>query len=200
MALPLNTVALAKLRLPASPAYIAVAEARNFSVYDYIRDHIGYRLEMLSAAWSSQEASVGSTLKVDCELVNRGFSTIHNARPVLIALVAHGRVAFASQVPDSDPRKWQPFVPNDPLREPLMHFITHTFVIPPTLSKGEYSLGLWLPDSRHNSSGGSQTIDYAIRLANNESEVSWSTEGVNIFGSIRVKTDDKSHVFTHSRN
>ena len=38
MALPLNTVALAKLRLPASPAYIALAEARNFSVYDYIRE------------------------------------------------------------------------------------------------------------------------------------------------------------------
>ena len=47
---------------------------------------VGYRLELQSARMP-ELVKVGAEFRVEIELVNRGFSTLHNPRPVCLALM-----------------------------------------------------------------------------------------------------------------
>jgi len=151
--------------------------------FEYLRDHLGYRIELRSAKLPrSIRARHDATVHV--RLVNRGFSVIHNPRPVLVVLIdAQGRVARVCDT-KADPRTWQPFAPGDPTFAPLEHVVSATFRTDP--ETGEYRLGLWLPDAAE-----SLRYDprYAIRVANRD--VPWWTDGdggygINVLGAVMV--------------
>eukprot|EP00729_Bicosta_minor_P021654 gene21654-8585_t len=62
-------------RLPISTGYVAeVAALPFFSIFDYIRDHLGYRLEVAAFIFAA-------------ELVNYGFAAPVNPRPVQLVLL-----------------------------------------------------------------------------------------------------------------
>jgi hypothetical protein len=153
--------------------------------FEYVQDHLGYRLELQSAR-IPERVKVGAGFRVEIELINRGFSTLHNPRPVMLALLDRaGRVTELS-VPDADLRQWQPFRPGDPAYQPMVHRITWTGNLPATVQRGWQQIGLWLPDA-----AGSLRHDprYAIRVANRD--VSWWTDvrgqyGINLLGVIEV--------------
>ncbi len=117
------------------------------SYYEYIRDHIGYRLELRSADIELD----GSKLKAEIVLNNRGFSAPVNPRPVLLTLSGNGQ---KFEIPfDVDVRK-------------LFGGEEHKLLLEKelTLPQGKYRAGLSMPDE-------AETLrnipEYAIRCANN---------------------------------
>ena len=183
---PITPEQLREARLPASDGYFGDdAQPVEQTQYEYIRDHLGYRLELQRATYPAR-VPAGGAAPVRLELVNRGFSTLHNPRPVLVVLIGpEGRLA-GSWATDADPRSWQPYEPGDETRAPLTHTIQASVEVPADLAPGMYQLGLWLPDAAE-----SLRLDprYAIRVANRD--VPWWTDaeghyGLNILGTITV--------------
>ena len=122
--------------------------------YEYIRDHLGYRIELQSADLHVEDGRLRGNVK----LVNRGFSAPVNPRPVFLA-VGNLRIPLSCDV-----RHWFS------LEEQTLSF---DFELP---SPGKYEIGLWLPDA-------SEILrsipEYAIRCANPLE----FRDGVNWFGS-----------------
>ncbi len=143
--------------LPAPADYVRAPH----TVFEYLRDFLGYRVQLTGA-----EFSVGTDgVAFSGTVVNWGFSAPVSPRAVRLALVdtagARGVVAAAA-IPGADASAWAPHVPHDPLHEALIHTIAGTLPVPPGLPRGNYSLGLWMPDAR------SEGAPWALRLANEE--------------------------------
>jgi len=176
--------------LPISDGYFEEKNGRQVrrTIFEYIRDHLGYRLELQKARFP-RSLEKGSPIDVEIELANRGFSTVINPRPVYLVLIDAEGELMLKQMINADPRDWQPYDPNDPTFTPLVHRITgaiETSGVPP----GEYMLGLWLPDASENLARDSR---FSIRVANGD--VPWWTTcdgryGVNILGNIRILGED----------
>lgn len=188
MQVPLTLDEVRRAKLPVSDGYfeddsgIAVLRTQ----FEYIRDHLGYRLELQSASFPLT-VEPGSVLPVKVQLVNRGFSVIHNPRPVYFVLIDDNDRVIEFRVEDTAPRTWQPFQPGDETYQPLVQKIEDQISVPTDLELGRYRLGLWMP-------GASQSIRmdsrYAVRVANRD--VPWWTNaeggcGVNILGEIQME-------------
>jgi hypothetical protein len=178
---PLTLEQVKANRLPVSDGYFEAQRTQ----FEYIRDHLGYRLELQRAAFPGAVAA-GGRLSVRVELINRGFSTLHNPRPVLLVLVSPSGKVVAEAKTDADPRSWQPTAPDDPTYQPLTHRIDGTLRVPARLPQGEYRLGLWLPDA-----AGELRLDprYAVRMANDGLPFWVSPEGqygINLIGDVKV--------------
>merc|ERR1712216_565364 len=146
--------------------------------YEYIRDHLGYRLELRSASLPTQldftDAGDDLTFTVGAALVNWGFAAPISPRPIqLVILAANGTIVWQSETM-GDPRDWQPYAPGDPTFLPLLHRLqAHVSVDSSTLSCGDvtctFRFGLYLPDMRMDKAaieGPSKGAAYCIRLAN----------------------------------
>ncbi|MBN1343535.1 MAG: DUF4832 domain-containing protein [Phycisphaerae bacterium] len=187
MKTPLTAQQIRAAKLPVSDGYFQDAAGRDVArtAFEYIRDHLGYRLELRRAAFP-KEIKPGAEMSVKIDLVNRGFSVIHNPRPVILVLIdSQGRVSEWSTA-DADPRKWQPFAPGDPEYAPLTHEFTARGPVPIGLKPGTYRLGLWMPDAYESIRMDSR---YAVRVANRD--VPWWTGkdgryGVNVLGEVRL--------------
>ena len=128
----------------------------------------------------------GEEFTVDIELVNRGFSTLHNRRPVCLALMDRTGKVTELAVASADPRQWHPFRPGDTAYKPLVHKITCTGHLPADIQPGWHQIGLWLPDAAESLRLDSR---YAIRVANRD--VPWWTDprgnyGINLLGVVEA--------------
>ena len=153
--------------------------------FEYIRDHLGYRLELQQAVFPD-EVSVGGNLTVNLELINRGFSTLHNSRNAYIVLIdMDGNVVEFDT--GADPQQWQPFAPGDANYTPLVHQLGIQVTLPGGIEPGYYQLGFWMPDPYSSIHLDPQ---YAAQLANRDT-FWWANEngeyGVNLFGVIEVE-------------
>jgi hypothetical protein len=183
---PITEEFLAKNKMPYSTTYFLKKDGSKAerSEFDYIRDHLGYRLE-LQQLTTNPKWKRGATGRVELSLINRGFSTLFNEHPVLFVLTDSAGKVCHSIATDANVNGWQPYHPEDANRTPLVHRISAPVDLPSTLPTGTYRLGLWIPDGSpklmHNPL-------YAIRCAN--SDVSWLTtadgHGVNLLTSITV--------------
>jgi hypothetical protein len=174
-------------RLPLSDQYChdANGNAVARTVFEYIRDHLGYRLELQRAAFPTS-AAPGQRLACRLELINRGFAALHNPRPVFLVVVTPDQQVIEQPIADADPRQWQPFAPGDAEFAPLLHTLTAAATLPTTLVPGWYRLGLWLPDA---SASLRYNPDYSIRLANGDTL--WWTDptqryGANLIGGFSI--------------
>ena len=195
---PIQAQDISDNNLPLSDGYFLDGQGHPVSRtwFDYIRDHLGYRLELQQASFPTR-AKPGDTLRVAVTLINRGFSVIHNPRPVFLVLIGPDGRIIKFPVKDADPRTWQHSLPlydtYDPLTHkfiykdtPLIHPLSKNLRLPNNLTPGVYRLGLWLPD-------GSGNLRYqprfAVRVANRD--VPWWTNGrgrfgVNLLGTVTV--------------
>lgn len=182
------TLASRDFRLPISPEY-----ARgDKSGYEYIRDHLGYRLELRSATLPAELVGGNdASFSFDAALVNWGFAAPISPRPVqLVVLSDNGTVTWRSATL-ADPRDWQPYQPGDPTFLPLLHRLHGEVSIPAAaLSCGmpscTFKFGLYLPDMRMDRAlkeGPAGGAAYCIRLANGD--MPW-IRGVNVLSDIRV--------------
>lgn len=134
---PLNVGQIVRDRLPVSMDY---AVGRNHTGFEYVRDHLGYRLELQSATFPQRvalESASDVTVTIpsfNASVVNFGFAAPINPRPVYLALLTpdgSGVLWTGSGWPDrdvnetttslADVRDWQPFTPGDPTYSSLAH-------------------------------------------------------------------------------
>ena len=171
--------------LPVSDAYFEdggreVARTQ----FDYITDHLGYRIELQQASMP-QTIARGQAADVTIELVNRGFSAFDNPRAVVFVLIRDDHVVLENPLPSADPRAWQP-TGIGPDAEPLTHRIHARITIPADVAPGWYQIGLWLPDAASRLRSDPR---YAVRVANDG--VPWWTDsagryGINVLGVVEV--------------
>lgn len=153
--------------MPLPSAY--EASSVNRTVFDYIRDFLGYRLQLNSAYWPGT-IILGSELSVAAKITNFGFSSPINPRLIYIVLIdpmaanGSGEIVFISHFPGIDVRSFMPYIPGDPEFEPIENIISASpELLPNSLSIGNYYLGLYLPDAYP---GASNSSAFSIRLAN----------------------------------
>ena len=154
-------------------------------MFDYIRDHLGYRIE-LQQLQTPSELRIGKENLLNLDLINRGFATVFSGNSAYYVLTdAAGKVwEFPTT---AKPVDWQPYEPQDSTYTPLVHSIGLSLNLPTSLTPGEYKLGVWMPD-------GSERLKYdaryAIRCANGNTEW-WTSKdnkyGINVLTTIVVK-------------
>jgi hypothetical protein len=189
---------VAELRLPISPDYTA---GGPHSEFDYLRDHLGYRLELQSLAVAAGAEPAVGALKITGAIVNRGMAAPQNPRDLRIVLLRRppapsdgggGKGYAAAEIVQSDVvqpvdiRRWHPFEPGDPRFTALVHTFTHTLSCCANGSAeldGSMELGLWLADPAPRLTADHR---YSIRLAN--AGVWWDTSagGVNVLGNLSM--------------
>lgn len=186
MCTPLIKRQVEEAKLPLSDDYFTDALGHTVprSQFEYIRDHLGYRLELQEASYPGI-LPVGETLNVQINLINRGFSTLHYPRPVNIVLIDLSGNVYTFKT-DADPRSWQPFEPGNVTYEPLVHRIKLQASLSKSLAPGWYRLGLWLPDRSEKLR---EDPRYAIRVANRMIPF-WTDAqgkyGINLIGMLEV--------------
>jgi hypothetical protein len=205
MKAPLNLTRLYLDKLPVSKYYAAASILDKLTGFDYIRDHLGYRLELQHATWTDelQLGPAGSTasLPFSATLLNWGFAAPINPRPVQLVILSADRTRIvwrsASLV---DPTTWQPHIPGSPFYTPSRHTFggnlavnvtaaMHLAMCEPPASDCMLPIGLHMPDVRNELFAASGVADaFSIRLANEN--MPWVTVekegGVNVLGELHV--------------
>lgn len=184
----INEDSLKKYHMPVSSGYFRLksGEKTERSVFDYVRDHLGYRLEL---QWLQMPATLkaGEENPLKLTLINRGFATVfgeYKVHPVLIDTAGHVTELTAARV---NPIDWQPFDPTDSECKPLLHTIDLTCSLPQEITPGNYRLGLWITDASERLMYDSR---YAIRCANGN--VLWTVTGkgrygINVLAEVKVE-------------
>lgn len=129
MRTPLDVDKLRLRRLPISPAYAAVPHTG----YEYVRDHLGYRLELQWAEFPDAVAfASGAALTFRAGLVNWGFAAPINPRPILLVLLAADAsdIVWRSASTMCDVRDMQPHIPGDPTFSAIEHVLTSNETVP----------------------------------------------------------------------
>ena len=165
------------LGLPVSDGYFEDAKGApvSRSAFDYIRDHLGYRLELRNASWPAK-VKAGNAYVMNLSIANRGFASCPVPRMLDLAYVPKsGQPIYAAGQGESfDMRKALPshLVRGPDNEEGLMRITVNTFA--PTVP-GKYQVALLLREfdgdpartlgessavgmlRRHNLSRGSRT-------------------------------------------
>ena len=165
-------------KMPISDGYFedAFGKPAQRTEFEYICDHLGYRLELQQAKITTN-AKPRQEFILEASLINRGFSTLHNPRPIYIVLIDKDEKAIEFNLKDTDPRKWQPFEPGDKDYKPIVHKISFKTKLPPNIKPGSYKIGIWLPDKYESIKYDAR---YDIRFANRD--ILWWTDSKNRYG------------------
>lgn len=183
---PIYEQYLKEKHMPVSDGYF---QKRNGSTaqrnaFDYIRDHLGYRLELQELQIDTIKSQDSYVLELSLKLINRGFATLFNEHPVYFVLVDEQN-QVKEFLTDTDANSFQPYQPGDKNYTPLTHTIKGKVTLPQT-TNNTYKLGLWIPD-------GSERLQYlhrfAVRCANGD--VPWwispdQRYGVNILTTLQT--------------
>lgn len=174
-------------RMPISDSYFRKKDGTMVkrNMFDYIRDHLGYRIELQSLQLPA-ELKTGKENLVHLSLINRGFATVFGEHPVCFVLIdGEGKV---TEFPtDANPMDWQPFNPKDTTCTALVHPVDASLELPSSVAPGTYKLGLWIPDASERLMYNPR---YAIRCANGDTDWWVSGDGqygVNVLTTVEVK-------------
>lgn len=140
-----------------------VAAWKTQGCYDDIGKHLGYRLGLTEAKYSSA-VRPGGILQVKLTLANDGYAALYNARPVFLTL-DDGTTVQKAKI-SADPRRFAPGA---------SAVIDVRLRVPASAKPGPYKLSVWMPDS---ATGLQATPEYSIRLAN--SGVWDASKGTNL--------------------
>lgn len=150
------------------------------SLYDFIRDHLGYRLNIVPNPILKKE---GTNLVYDIKLTNTGFATVLNPKPVYLVLInENNQVAKEIELTGINPRNWQPWKKGEP-SELLTHSISGSTPVELT---GTYKVGIWIPDSQQSIKN---EPAYCVKFATDNGAVKhWynNTSAINIIGEIQL--------------
>ena len=146
---PIDPMAIRANGWPMEVDYFTDAASNHVwrSYYEYIRDHLGYRIVLESA----DVTIVGRRVKAEIELRNHGFSSPVNPRPVLLVMKS-GLNRLELEFPTSIQR-WE----GNGVKQRLSLEVE----MPTNAPTGEYDIGFSLPDMYLK-----DRDEYAIRCAN----------------------------------
>lgn len=91
------------------------------SAYDFIRDHLGYRFYIDTAA--TKYVVDGNNIGYSIVIKNAGFSAPHNPGPVYLLLIDDNNNTVQQQQLSDDPRNRQPFDVNADDHKIMQHQI-----------------------------------------------------------------------------
>ncbi|MDH8702690.1 hypothetical protein M2138_002058 [Dysgonomonadaceae bacterium PH5-43] len=156
-----------------------VVVARSF--YQFVRDHLGYRLNIKDVSLSSE----GEGLSYNIKFTNTGFATVHNPKSVYLVLINEDdKIEKEIKLDNVNPKDWQPWAKGKP--ETLL---THNIsgIVIPELS-GKFKVGIIILDNQESVK---DITDYQIRFANDNGKViHWinadKTRVVNVIGEINL--------------
>ena len=183
---PVEETFLSENHMPVSDHYFKNQDGSpaTRNVFDYIRDHLGYRLELQQLKINGTLVA-GKEISLDLSLINRGFSTLFNEHPVYFVLVDE-QDRVTELLTETNVNSFQPYQPTDPECKPLLHTIKGQFTIPENLKTGKYRIGLWIPDGAERLKYNNR---YAIRCANGDTEW-WNSSdkkyGINILTTLKI--------------
>lgn len=148
------------------------------SFYDFVRDHLGYRLNLLEE--STVEVN-GGNLEYNLTITNTGFATVINPKEVYLVLVSDGGQVVKEIKLDVDPKGWIPSTDEEP-NQAAKYSLRGSVAVG---VNGTYKIGIWMPekvtDLKYNSA-------YAVKFAPTEKLVHWYDDeekyAVNIFGEV----------------
>lgn len=173
--------------MPVSDSYFQKKDGTKVerNMFDYIRDHLGYRIELQSLRMP-KALEAGKDNLLNLSLINRGFATVFGEHLVYFVLIDDkGKVMeFPTE---ANPLDWQPFQPEDSTYTPLTHSVDLSLRLPDSVAPGKYRLGLWIPDGSERLKYNSR---YAIRCANGDTTWAISDDGkygVNVLTIVEVK-------------
>ncbi|EYT83310.1 hypothetical protein CF54_08155 [Streptomyces sp. Tu 6176] len=159
--------------LPAATGYFRRRDGRAVerTAFEYLRDHLGYRIEARQARWRRS----GAGLDVELDVANTGFAAPKRPRPVRFVLLDRsGRVASAGGA-DTDWRTWLPSGRAEIDGEDRTVPVTRVrATLPAPRHPGPYRLGLLVTDEGRDGR-------YGLRLANAGVPVA---DGVNVLGEV----------------
>lgn len=173
--------------MPVSDSYFRDSTGKPVkrNMFDYIRDHLGYRIELQELSMPEVLRS-GHSGKLSLSLINRGFSTVHGEYRVYWTLIDEDGNVTA--LPSSaDTHSWQPHNPGDPHHVPVVHAVKDKITVPEGIRPGTYRLGLWIADASERLSSDPA---FSIRYANGNT--GWFTVpekgyGINILTEVSVR-------------
>ena len=183
---PISEEYLKEKHMPVSDGYFRKHDgsAVQRNAFEYVRDHLGYRLELQELQIDTLKHTDNHILDLSLTLINRGFSTLFNEHPVYFVLVdEHNQVK--EFLANADTNSFQPYRPGDKTYTPLIHTIKGQVTLPKT-ANGTYKLGLWIPDGSRQLQHLSR---FAIRCANGD--IPWWISpdrryGINILTTLQV--------------
>jgi hypothetical protein len=153
------------------------------SFYQFLRDHLGYRLNLLNT--SSLRAENGNII-YDLKLTNTGFATVLNPKTVYLVLINEaGLVAKEIELTGINPKNWQPFK-----KGKAAELLTHTIAgSQPVEIAGTYKVGIWIADSHESNRN---KAAYSVKFAlDNHTVAHWTDEDktrtVNLIGELRFE-------------
>lgn len=184
---PISQDFLNREKMPVSNDYFQTNDGKPVerNIFDYIRDHLGYRIELQSLEVNSTWKA-GKKQELSISLINRGFSTIYNEHPVYYVILNESDDVVYKYLTDVNVNTWQPHDPDNTEYTPLIHTFKATIVLPKELTNGKYRLGLWIPDGSEKLMYNSK---YAIRCANGNVEWVVTSDGkyaVNVLDSFSL--------------
>ena len=181
---PISEEYLKEKHMPVSDGYFRKHDgsAAQRNAFEYVRDHLGYRLELQELQIDTLKHTDNHILNLSLTLINRGFSTLFNEHPVYFVLVDEHNQEFLT---NADTNSFQPYRPGDKTYTPLIHTIKGQVTLPKT-ANGTYKLGLWIPDGSRQLQHLSR---FAIRCANGD--IPWWISpdrryGINILTTLQV--------------
>jgi hypothetical protein len=149
------------------------------TAYQYIRDHLGYRLQLRYGKFPVFMRA-GKLGYFDFAVKNFGFSKMINSRPVYLVLI-DGNNTVREIPTDSDARDFVATYGQDDGVYTIHKTVYNSY------APGRYRIGIWMPDAstqlRYNPA-------YAVKLANRNIE--WWTDPtnrylINIVGALDVR-------------
>ncbi len=142
------------------PAYF---ENGPRTMFEYIRDHLGYRITLTDAAFD-ETVSAGKSFHAEITLKNYGFAAPVNDRPLELVLLAQDGTAI--ELPNAKLLRGcvdlQPCTPGGDRTEVTAHKFAWDVTLPENLPPGKLQLAVWMPDAEPALR---YRADYAVRLA-----------------------------------
>lgn len=131
-------------------------EAVHRNPYEFIRDHLGYRISVDSATlnWSG---STKDKIRVDMSLKNYGFSAAFNLESGFAILDENNTVI--SEVKAGEPKTWYNRDPDDAYS---LNILTHNISaeLEPVREKGKYKLAFYLRNTMGTYAGIANRVDF----------------------------------------
>lgn len=112
------------------------------SVFDFIRDYTGYKLEIRSRTIKGS-LSPGNTIDVGLSLVNYGFSAPFNLTSNFAILDADGNLV--SETAAGNPREWHNHAADNHSKDLLLHEVSGQLALPE--EPGEYTIVFYIQNS-----------------------------------------------------
>lgn len=152
------------------------------SMYEFIRDHLGYRLNYLP---TSEVKAEGGNVVYNIKFTNTGFATVVNPVQVYLVLIGEdNRVAKEIEL-TVNAKDWQPYQPGDTAFTLLEHHLTGSAAAGVS---GKYRVGIWMPDGLASLANNKYNNKFDVKWGLNEKLSHWSdSEGkytVNVIGEL----------------